>query len=239
MGNWGVRLYDKINILNVVLYKFVSVESDIDMLEQTLIFITQYSMWGLIASIIVLIVNLINANSLKKKDLRAFVVVESVSAKPYADDTILKEGGRLILTEEYKEALAKYRSSGSDEKVLQGTFIKIKNISSNHCFDMQIKVILKDETGEKPLNTVDVYVLEGEDELYIPSFSFNTEVYEIKRVEVEYKTIANEKMKYINQTIKNSKDEDSVKHSMYVRRWLRDKEVVMTNGSSLRWEVIK
>ncbi len=46
---------------------------------------------------------------------------------------------------------------------------------------MQIKVILKDKTGEHTLNTVDVYVLEGKDELYIPSFSFNTEVYEIKK----------------------------------------------------------
>lgn len=104
---------------------------------------------------------------------------------------------------------------------------------------MQIKVILKDKTGENTLNAVDVYVLEGKDELYIPSLSFNTEVYETKRVEVEYKTIANEKMKYINQTIKNSKGEDIVKHSMHVRTWLRDREVVMTNGSSLRWEVIK
>ncbi len=46
-------------------------------------------------------------------------------------------------------------------------------------------------------------------------------------------------MKYINQTMKNSKGEDIVKHSMYVRTWLRDQEVVMTNSSSLRWEVIK
>lgn len=196
-------------------------------------------MWGFIGTIIALIFNLRNANSLKKKDLRAFVVVESTIANPYADDKILKEGGRLILTEEYKKALAEYRLSGSDKKIIQGTFIKIKNISSNHCFDMQIKVILKDKTGENTFNTVDVYVLEGKDELYIPSLSFNTEVYEIKRVEVEYKTIANEKMKYINQTIKNSKGEDIVKHSMHVRTWLRDREVVMTNGSSLRWEVIK
>lgn len=196
-------------------------------------------MWGFIGTIIALIFNLRNANSLKKKDLRAFVVVESTIANPYADDKILKEGGRLILTEEYKKALAEYRVSGSDKKIIQGTFIKIKNISSNHCFDMQIKVILKDKTGENTLNAVDVYVLEGKDELYIPSLSFNTEVYEIKRVEVEYKTIANEKMKYINQTIKNSKGEDIVKHSMHVRTWLRDREVVMTNGSSLRWEVIK
>ncbi|PEM52996.1 hypothetical protein [Bacillus toyonensis] len=209
------------------------------LLEQILGNLTSWSMWGFIGTIIALIFNLRNANLLKKKDLRAFVVVESASAKPYADDTILKEGGRLILTEEYKKALAKYRSSGSDEKAVQCTFIKIKNISSNHCFDMQIKVILKDRTGEHTLNTVDVYVLEGKDELYIPSFSFNTEVYEIKRVEVEYKTIANEKMKYINQTMKNSKGEDIVKHSMYVRTWLRDQEVVMTNSSSLRWEVIK
>ncbi|EEM44811.1 hypothetical protein bthur0005_53490 [Bacillus thuringiensis serovar pakistani str. T13001] len=196
-------------------------------------------MWGFIGTIIALIFNLKNANSLKKKDLRAFVVVESTIANPYADDKILKEGGRLILTEEYKKALAEYRVSGSDKKIIQGTFIKIKNISSNHCFDMQIKVILKDKTGENTLNAVDVYVLEGKDELYIPSLSFNTEVYEIKRVEVEYKTIANENMKYINQTIKNSKGEDIVKHSMHVRTWLRDREVVMTNGSSLRWEVIK
>lgn len=196
-------------------------------------------MWGFIGTIIALIFNLRNANSLKKKDLRAFVVVESTIANPYADDKILKEGGKLILTEEYKKALAEYRVSGSDKKIIQGTFIKIKNISSNHCFDMQIKVILKDKTGENTLNAVDVYVLEGKDELYIPSLSFNTEVYETKRVEVEYKTIANEKMKYINQTIKNSKGEDIVKHSMHVRTWLRDREVVMTNGSSLRWEVIK
>ncbi|PGN55317.1 hypothetical protein CN961_22635 [Bacillus thuringiensis] len=209
------------------------------LLEQMLSNLTSWSMWGFIGTIIALIFNLRNANSLKKKDLRAFVVVESTIANPYADDKILKEGGRLILTEEYKKALAEYRLSGSDKKIIQGTFIKIKNISSNHCFDMQIKVILKDKTGENTFNTVDVYVLEGKDELYIPSLSFNTDVYEIKRVEVEYKTIANEKMKYINQTIKNSKGEDIVKHSMHVRTWLRDREVVMTNGSSLRWEVIK
>lgn len=73
-------------------------------------------MWGFIGTIIALIFNLRNANSLKKKDLRAFVVVESTIANPYADDKILKEGGKLILTEEYKKALAEYRVSGSDKK---------------------------------------------------------------------------------------------------------------------------
>ncbi|MEM5637261.1 hypothetical protein AAHB65_23295 [Bacillus toyonensis] len=96
------------------------------LLEQILGNLTSWSMWGFIGTIIALIFNLRNANLLKKKDLRAFVVVESALAKPYADDTILKEGGRLILTEEYKKALAKYRSRESDEKAVQCNFIKIK-----------------------------------------------------------------------------------------------------------------
>ncbi|WP_242238134.1 hypothetical protein [Bacillus cereus group sp. BfR-BA-01316] len=211
-----------------------------NLLEQILSNITNWSMWGFIGSIIALIFNLRNANSLRKKNLRSYVVVESVTDNPYSEDKVLKKGGRLILTEEYKKCLAEHRQvSEFDEKELQGTFIKIKNISSNPCFDVVIKVILQDSIGEKLLNTVDIYLLEGNDELYIPSLSFNTMVYEMKRVEVEYKTITDEKMKYINQTINDSRGKDSVKHSMYVRTWLRDRKVVMTNGSSLKWEVIK
>lgn len=217
-------------------------ESDIDMLEQTFAFITQYSMWGLIASIIVLIVNLINANSVRKKSLRSFIVVEGLKSNPYSKDKILKEGARLILTEEYKKNLSNLREVVNlDEKEANFYFLKIKNISSSPCFGMEVKFTIPDSLYNNEIETINIYALESDEELYIPyPNDFITAIdYKIKKTEIVYTTVANEKMVYINETSPDGVKKVDVKQSMHVRKWWGDKKVVMVTDSNLDWDILK
>ncbi|MGG1197363.1 hypothetical protein BK720_04670 [Bacillus thuringiensis serovar brasilensis] len=212
------------------------------MLEQMLAFITQYSMWGLIASIIVLIVNLINANSVRKKSLRSFIVVEGLKSNPYSKDKILKEGARLILTEEYEKNLSNLREADNlDIKEANFYFLKIKNISSSPCFGMEIKFTLQDSLYKNEFKTINIYALESDEELYIPyPNDFITAIdYKIKKTEIVYTTVANEKLVYINETSPDGVKKVDVIQSMHVRKWCGDKKVVIVTGSNLDWEILK
>ncbi|HDR7783968.1 TPA: hypothetical protein QCY04_004335 [Bacillus wiedmannii] len=213
-----------------------------DMLEQILAFVTQYSMWGLIASIIVLIVNLINANSVRKKSLRSFIVVEGLKSNPYSKDKILKVGARLILTEEYEKNLSNLREPGNlDEKEANFYFLKIKNISSNPCFGMEVKFTIHDSLYDNEIKTINIYALESDEELYIPyPNDFITAIdYKIKKTEIVYTTVANEKMVYINETSPDGVKKVDVKQSIHVRKWWGDKKVVIVTDSNLDWDILK
>ncbi|PGW63553.1 hypothetical protein COE18_10330 [Bacillus cereus] len=199
-------------------------------------------MWGLIASIIVLIINLINANSVRKKSLRSFIVVEGLKSNPYSKDKILKEGARLILTEEYEKNLSNLREAGNlDEKEANFYFLKIKNISSSPCFGMEVKFTIQDSLYDNEIKTINIYALESDEELYIPyPNDFITAIdYKIKKTEIVYTTVANEKMVYINETSPDGVKKVDVKQSIHVRKWWGDKKVVMVTDSNLDWDILK
>lgn len=87
---------------------------------------------------------------------------------------------------------------------------------------------------------MEFYVLKGDDELYVPMKTINSLVYPTVIVEVEYTTLANEKMIFRSETTVENGKEVKISQSIYVvKRWWRNEKIVQTTVSNIEWKDIK
>ncbi|EPF11813.1 hypothetical protein ICA_02275 [Bacillus cereus BAG1O-3] len=201
------------------------------------------ALWGFIGAIIVLLVNLYFTSRGKKEELRPYIEVLRVVADPLLHKGALKKGGKMILTDELKKYLSEQREDSGSKSGgvnLYPTFLKVKNISSNPCFGLKVKGIKESGSIKNTFIDMEFYVLKGDDELYIPLETPNSSVYNQVTLEVEYKTVANEKMIYKNKTTsKNGKELELLQSIYVVKKWGRDERIVETTASNIEWQIIK
>ncbi|MDR4903075.1 hypothetical protein RGW67_19265 [Bacillus mycoides] len=198
---------------------------------------------GFIGAIIALVVNTYFTNKGKKAGVRPYIEVVSLRADPNLDDGGFKEGAKMVVDEELKEHLNTSREEEDempDGLKWRANFLKIKNISSNPCFGLRIKRTLQNLNVKEHFRDLEFYVLKGDDELYIPMKPINSLVYPTVIVEVEYTTLANEKMIFRSETTSKNGKEIEILQSIYVvKRWWRNEKIVQTTVSNVEWKDIK
>lgn len=203
---------------------------------------TTGSMLGFVGSMIALLVNVFITTKGKKEGLRAYIDVERITANPKLDNYHYQKGSKLICTEEYEKLLSLLGEESNREMIENGaqcTFLKIKNMSSNPCFGMKIKLMLQSTNDNKDVEEIDIYVLQGSEELYIPFLYPRDKDYPTTILKVTYKTLANENMTYENKTTEGYKEEFTVIQSIYVRKWFINRRVIHTPTTNLDWRFLK
>ncbi|EJS58178.1 hypothetical protein ICG_01917 [Bacillus cereus BAG1X1-3] len=197
---------------------------------------------GFIGAIIALVVNTYFTNKGKKAGVRPYIEVVSLRADPNLDEGGFKKGAKMVVDEELKKHLD---TSKEENEILDGlkwrpTFLKIKNISSNPCFGLRIKRTQQNSNAKEYFRDLEFYVLKGDDELYIPMKTINSLVYPKVIVEVEYTTIANERMIFRSEmTFKNEKEVEILQGIYVVKRWWKNEKIVQTTVSNVEWKDIK
>ncbi|AVP48419.1 hypothetical protein [Bacillus cereus] len=201
---------------------------------------------GFIGAIIVLVVNTYFTNKGKKAGVRSYVEVVRASADPELDKGVFKTGSKMILTDELEEHLAKSKEDGGiipDALKWRPNFLRVNNISANPCFGMKIKGVQKIQKKPNLNETfidLELYALKGGDEIYIPLKSINSTNDSTIIIEIEYKTLANERMLYKNEMVYKDGELDKIVQSIYVVKWWwRNEKVVHTTVSNVEWKTIK
>ncbi|MEN3132062.1 hypothetical protein [Bacillus albus] len=198
---------------------------------------------GFIGAIIALVVNTYFTNKSKKAGVRPYIEVVSLRANPNFDDGGFKVGAKMVVDDEFKEHLKKSEEEEDempDELKWRPNFLKIKNISSNPCFGLRIKRTIQSLVVKEHFQDLEFYVLKGDDELYVPMKTINSLVYPTVIVEVEYTTLANEKMIFRSETTVENGKEVKISQSIYVvKRWWRNEKIVQTTVSNIEWKDIK
>ncbi|PFW00425.1 hypothetical protein COL21_08245 [Bacillus thuringiensis] len=205
--------------------------------EEILNYITKIGpMWGFIGAILALVVNTYVTNKSKKVGLRPYIEVVRTMANP--NDGVFKKGSKIILTDELEEHLAKVKESGiQNELTLRPNFLKVKNLSSNPCFGLRIKGVQQNSNVKETFLDLEFYVLNGDEELYIPLKPTNNLIYQTQIMEIEYATLANEKMLYKNETTsKNGKTVEILQSIYVIKSWWKNEKIVKTTASNLKWK---
>lgn len=192
-------------------------------------------------TMITLLVNLFTSRKDKKKSLRAFITTDLVKSNFVLEGYHSKKGSKLFITKNYEEMLSEFNKISHPIKELNEiscTFLKIKNITSNHCFGPRVEVNLIAESKEIKSEKFDIYMLQGDEEVYIPLLSDDNECNLTENIIVTYNTLANETMIYENKTIREDGKVEQIIESVYVKGWFRNKTVITSLGSNAKWKVL-
>ncbi|MEB8943612.1 hypothetical protein P4H20_21055 [Bacillus cereus] len=192
-------------------------------------------------TMITLLVNLFTSKKDKKKSLRAFITTDLIKSNFELEGYHSKKGSKLFITKNYEEVLSEYNKISHPIKELNEipcTFLKIKNITPNHCFRPRVEVNLIAESKGIKSAKFDIYMLQADEEVYIPLLSDDTEGIFTETIKVTYSTLANEDMTYKSKTIREEGQVVQIIESVYVKGWFRNKTIITSLGSNSKWKVL-
>ncbi|MGG4231151.1 hypothetical protein [Bacillus paramycoides] len=192
-------------------------------------------------TMITLLVNLFTTRKDKKKSLRAFISTDLILGNFTLNGYHYEKGSKLFITKKYEELREEFDNLSLSKEALSEipcAFLKIKNITSNHCFGPRVEVNIISESKEIKSMMFDIYMLQANQEVYIPLISDDTEDQFTETIKVTYSTLANEVMTYKSKTIRKDGQVEQIIESVYVKGWFRNKTVITSLGSNSKWKVL-
>ncbi|MGH0830860.1 hypothetical protein ACQVTX_21470 [Bacillus pretiosus] len=192
-------------------------------------------------TMITLLVNQFMANKDKKKSLRAFITTDLISGNFALEGYHYKKGSKLFITETYEEIRSLYGKLPTSKTALNQipcAFLKIKNITSNHCFGPIVEVHVVSKNKEIKSMKFDIYMLQAGEEIYIPLISNDNGDFFTETIKVTYNTLANEVMTYESKTIREDGKAEKIIESVYVKRRFGNQTVITSLGSNTKSKIL-
>ncbi|ALL24084.1 hypothetical protein ABEX41_08620 [Bacillus tropicus] len=191
-------------------------------------------------TMITLLVNLFTTRKDKKKSLRAFISTDLILGNFALNGYHYEKGSKLFITKKYgelRDELDKLSLTKEELSKIPCSFLKVKNITSNHCFGPKVEVNIISESKEIKSMMFDIYMLQANEEVYIPLLSDDEDQF-TETIKVTYSTLANEVMTYKSKVIREDGQLEQIIESVYVKGWFRNKAVITSLGSNSKWKVL-